>query len=56
MTEPRVVARVRIPDNVAGFSQLVELLAEHGEGESASIEIAIETNKGLLVAALAGAG
>ena len=54
--QARVVARTRIPDNVAGFSQLVELLAEHGEGGSASIEIAIETDKGLLVAALVGAG
>ena len=54
--QARVVARARIRDNAAGFSQLVELLAEHGEGGSASIEIAIETDKGLLVAALVGAG
>ena len=52
--QARVVARARIRDNVAGFSQLVELLAQHGE--LASIEIAIETDKGLLVAALVGAG
>jgi transposase len=52
--QARVVARARIPDNGAGFSQLVELLAQHGE--LASIEIAIETDKGLLVAALVGAG
>jgi transposase len=52
--QARVVARARIRDNAAGFSQLVELLAQHGE--LASIEIAIETDKGLLVAALVGAG
>ena len=52
----RVVARARVSDDAAGFSQLLELLAEHGDGESMPIEIAIETDKGLFVAALTAAG
>ena len=52
----RVVARARVSDDAAGFSQLLELLAEHGDGEPMPIEIAIETDKGLFVAALTAAG
>jgi len=44
------------PDDAAGFGQLLELLAEHGEDEPTRIEIAIETDKGLFVAALVTAG
>ena len=51
-----VVARARVADDAAGFGQLLELLAEHDDGEPARIEIAIETDKGLFVAALVGAG
>jgi transposase len=54
--QARVLARARIAEDVAGFSQLLALLAEHGNGEAASIDIAIETDKGLLVAALVAAG
>jgi transposase len=54
--QARVLARARIAEDVAGFSQLLALLAEHGNGEPASIDIAIETDKGLLVAALVAAG
>jgi Transposase len=36
--------------------RLLDLLAEHGHGELARIEIAIETDKGLFVAALVAAG
>ncbi|GAA4511528.1 IS110 family transposase [Nonomuraea ferruginea] len=52
-----IVARARISDDLAGFRRLMELLAEYaGEEGPTSVEIAIETDKGLLVAALAAAG
>jgi transposase/transposase IS116/IS110/IS902 family protein len=54
--QARVVARARVADDAAGFGQLLELLAEHHDGEQAPIEIAIETDKGLFVTALVGAG
>ncbi|WP_433464111.1 IS110 family transposase [Spirillospora sp. CA-128828] len=48
----KVVGRARIGDDLAGFTQLTELLAEHaGEGAATGIDVAIETDKGLLVAA-----
>ena len=50
-----MVARARVSHNITGFGQLVELLAEHA-AEPTSIEIAIESDKGLLVAALRAAG
>jgi transposase len=52
----RVLSRARVVDDAAGFGQLLELLAEHGDGEPAPIEIAIETDKGLFVAGLVAAG
>lgn len=53
----KVLARARITDDLDGFTRLMELLAEHaGEGGASEIEVAIETDKGLLVAALAAAG
>lgn len=54
--QARVLARTRVAEDVAGLSQLLALLAEHANGEPASIDIAIETDKGLLVAALVAAG
>jgi hypothetical protein len=54
--QARIVARARVTDDAAGFGQLLELLAEHNDGERARIEIAIETDKGLFVAALVTAG
>jgi hypothetical protein len=54
--QARIVARARVTDDAAGFGQLLELLAEHDDGERARIEIAIETDKGLFVAALVAAG
>jgi transposase len=50
-----MVARARVSHNITGFGQLVELLAEHA-AEPTAIEIAIESDKGLLVAALRAAG
>ena len=50
-----VVARQRIDTGATGFTELVGLIAEHAQDPTA-VPIAIETDKGLLVAALAGAG
>lgn len=53
----RQLARRRIGDDVAGFTELTTLLAEHGGGQRAKpVDIAIETDRGLLVAALRAAG
>src|SRR3954466_8975049 len=55
--EARVVARARIGDDLAGFTQLIQLLTEHADdGGPTGIDVAIETDKGLLVAALVAAG
>jgi transposase len=51
----QVLARRRISDDVAGFTELTTLLAEHAD-EPQRVEIAIETSRGLLVAALRAAG
>ena len=51
----RVVARSRVGVDVAGFAALVELIAEHG-GSPDQTPVAIETDKNLLVVALAAAG
>jgi hypothetical protein len=52
--EGKVLARSRIGADVGGFSALLELIAEHGGGADET-PIAIETDKNLLVVALAGA-
>jgi transposase len=52
----RLVAKLRIGDDVAGFARLLELLAEHGAGPQAPVPIAMETARGLLAAALVAAG
>lgn len=50
-----IVARRRIDTGAAGFTSLLEFIADHaGAGEETAI--AIETDKNLLVVALAGAG
>ena len=50
-----VVARARISTTLAGSGQLIQLRAAHAS-EPTAIEIAIETDKDLLVVALAAAG
>jgi transposase len=50
-----VVARQRIVADLAGFTALVEMLAEHG-GSSEGTPVAIETEKNLIVVALKTAG
>ena len=49
-------ARMRIDDTVAGFSQLMGMLAEQQRSSAGPITVAIETAKGLLPAALRAAG
>ncbi|HEY8556981.1 MAG TPA: transposase, partial [Actinomycetes bacterium] len=47
----QVLAKRRITDDLAGFTQLSALLAEHAT-TPAGVDVAIETDRGLLVAAL----
>jgi hypothetical protein len=55
--QARVLGRARITDDVAGFGRLLTMLAEYApDGEPSAVEVAIETDKGLLVAALVAAG
>jgi hypothetical protein len=56
--QARVVAWARVTDDAAGFGQLLELLAEHGDGEPMPMptEITIETDEGLFGAALTADG
>jgi transposase len=51
-----LVARRRITDDLAGFTALVALLAEHVGESFTAVDVAIETDRGLLVAALRAAG
>jgi len=50
------VALLRIGDDAAGHTRLLELLAEHGDSAGEPIPVAIETPRGLLVAALRATG
>lgn len=53
----RLLAKRRISDDLSGFSELSGLLAEHSSSQAfLPIDIAIETDRGLLVAALRAAG
>ena len=51
-----LLARRRISDDAAGLSQLLELLAEHGDTGDGQIPVAIETPRGLLTACLRATG
>ncbi len=48
----QLIAKARIPDDAAGYRQLLDLLAEHGDTEAEPIPVVIETSRGLLVAVL----
>jgi transposase len=50
------LARRRITDDVAGFTELTALLAGHSQASSEPVPVAIETAKGLICAALRAAG
>jgi transposase len=51
-----LLARQRISDDLAGFTALIGLLAEHTGEAFTRMDVAIETDRGLLVAALRAAG
>lgn len=51
-----LVAKRRICDSAEGFGDLLGLLAEAGDTPADPIPVAIETSRGLLVAALRGSG
>jgi hypothetical protein len=53
--EGNKLGRRRIRDNAAGLGELTGLFAEHGGGPG-TVKIAIETERGLLVASLRAAG
>ena len=52
----QLVAKKRIADDPTGFAQLVELLAELGDNSEDAVPVAIETPRGLLLAALSATG
>lgn len=51
-----LVAKRRIPESAGGFAELVEMLAAAGDDPADPIPVAIETPRGLLVAALRSTG
>ncbi|MFD3820754.1 IS110 family transposase [Streptomyces rubiginosohelvolus] len=54
--DARLLGKLRIDDDAAGFQDLMQLLAEHGDSPEDPIPIAIETSRGLLVACLRASG
>jgi hypothetical protein len=52
----RLLARRRISDDAAGLTVLTKLLAEHAGEAAGLVDVALETDRGLLVAALRAAG
>jgi transposase len=52
----RLVAKRRINDTAEGFGELLQMLADAGDDPGDPIPVAIETPRGLLVAALRGTG
>ncbi len=52
----QLVAKARIGDDTHGLAVLLTLLAEHGDAPERPIPVAIETSRGLLVAALRATG
>jgi hypothetical protein len=52
----RVVARRRVDDHAVGFAEFLSLVAEGGDTADNSIPVAIETDRGLGVAALRATG
>ncbi|MBG0831752.1 IS110 family transposase [Planomonospora sp. ID67723] len=51
-----LIAKRRISETVDGFNELLSMLAEAGDSPQTPIPIAIETPRGLLIAALRAAG
>ena len=52
----RLLARQRISDDLAGFTALTGVLAAHAGAGFTAVDVAIETDRGLLVTALRAAG
>jgi hypothetical protein len=52
----QLVGKRRIPESVEGFTALLELLAQAGDNPEDPIPVAIETPRGLFVAALRTTG
>ena len=52
----KLIAKKRIHDTLQGWQQLLDLLAAAGDNAQAPIPVAIETPRGLLVAALRATG
>jgi transposase len=55
-SEARLLGKLRITDDAAGFHDLLRLLTEHGDSPDDPIPVAIETSRGLLVACLRASG
>src|SRR5205085_4660789 len=51
-----LIAKRRIGESMADFAELLTLLAEAGDSAEEPIPVAIETSRGLLVAALRATG
>lgn len=55
-SDARLLGKLRISDDAAGFRGLLRLLAKHGDNPKDPIPIAIEASRGLLVACLRATG
>jgi transposase len=55
-TDGNIVGKRRISDDAAGFTLLLQLLAEAGDRAEDPVPVAIETSRGLLVACLRATG
>jgi len=54
--EGKLLAKRRINEDLDGFAEFTAMLAEAGDGAKTPIPVAIETPRGLLVAALRASG
>lgn len=52
----QLIAKKRIPDDPAGFAELIEILSAAGDCTEDPVPVAIETPRGLLVASLRATG
>jgi transposase len=52
----KLVAKMRVADDLPGWNRLLALLADHGDAPDAPIAVAIDTSRGLLVSCLRASG